>query len=162
LTSKNSPPILTTAESNALSRKSNKKDRVRRVFNHCYSAYDLVLLLGDIGVAMLVTWPVFVPAYFLQPQGAALWTAGFIHGGALAALTVFAFYCSDLYAVDQAASAREMLLRLMNGFGLFCLVVGGTTALIPEWGSRTVYLGEAVLMGIGLFLWRSGSTSFLR
>ena len=27
----------------------------------------------------------------------------------------------------------------------------GTTALIPELGSRTVYLGEAVLMGIGLF-----------
>lgn len=55
-----------------------------------------------------------------------------------------------------------MLLRLMNSLGLFCLVVGGTTALIPELGSRKVYLGEAVLMGIGLFLWRSGSTSFLR
>jgi len=45
-------------------------------------------------------------------------------GGALTTLVVLAFCCANLYVVDQAALAREMLLRLMNGFGLFCLVVG--------------------------------------
>ena len=133
-----------------------------RIFNRYFSTYDLLLLLGDIAVAMLVTWPAFVPAYFHQPPGSPFWAAGFVHGGALAALMVLAFYYSDLYAVDQTLSAREMFLRLMNGFGIFCLIVGGTTALIPELGSRKVYLGEAVLMGIGLVLWRYGFMRWLK
>jgi sugar transferase (PEP-CTERM system associated) len=116
-------------------------------------------LLGDIGVCVLATWPALIPAYFLHPPGTVLWVEGFIRGSAMAVLMALAFYYSDLYAVDQTLSPREMLRRLMNGFGLFCLIVGGTTALIPELGSRKVYLGEAVLMGIGLFVWR---LSFMR
>ncbi|HWR20804.1 MAG TPA: hypothetical protein VN444_02950 [Verrucomicrobiae bacterium] len=84
-------------------------------------------------MAMLVTWPVFVPAYFLQSLGASLWIAGFIHGGVPAALMVLAFYYSDLYAVDQTASAGEMLLRLMNDFGLFCPVVGEQRLSFRSW-----------------------------
>jgi sugar transferase (PEP-CTERM system associated) len=127
-----------------------------KIFNRYYSPFDLLLLFGDITVILLATWPGIVPQYVVTVHGDAGWLVGLMRGSVMAVLIVLSFYYSDLYAIDQTLSTREMLLRLMSGFGLFCLIVGGTTALIPELGSRKVYLGEAILIGMGLSVWRIG------
>ena len=130
-----------------------------KIFNRYYSAYDLLLLLGDIAIVLVCTWSAFIPQYIITSQSNAAWFEALIRGSVMAVIIILSFYYSDLYAIDQTLSTREMMLRLMNGFGLFCLVVGGTTALIPELGSRKVYLAEAILIGIGLCAWRMGFMS---
>jgi sugar transferase (PEP-CTERM system associated) len=133
-----------------------------RLFNRYFSAYDLLLLPGDITLTLLAT----AAARFLMvlagvsPQ--TNWSKWMILGSVIAALIVFSFYYADLYTIDQTLSERELMLRFANGFGIACLVIGGVSYPIQERGSQNIYLIQMLLMGLGLFAWRVAFTMMLK
>jgi len=47
-------------------------------------------------------------------------------------------------------------MRLGNGFGLACLIIGGVGFLIPDLGFQNIYLTQMLLIGVGLCVWRVG------
>jgi sugar transferase (PEP-CTERM system associated) len=73
-------------------------------------------------------------------------------------IVVLSFYYSDLYAVDQTLSIRELLLRLMAGIGLACIFIGIISYPIPQFSKR-LYVSEMILLVFGLCVWR---ISFMR
>src|SRR5215471_15962100 len=115
-----------------------------RMFNRYYSRYDLLLLAGDIVLAALgteaVRFVVVLMGFPEQPN----WLLWMAQGGIVTLAAVGSFYCADLYAVDQTLSVRELLLRLVNGFGLICLVVAVVTYLFPALEFRKIHLPELV------------------
>jgi sugar transferase (PEP-CTERM system associated) len=133
-----------------------------RLFNRYFSAYGLFLLLGDIILTVLAT----VAARFLMVLAGVSdqtsWTQWMILGWMITALIVFSFYYSDLYALDQTLSERELMLRFANGFGIACLIIGGVSYPIQQAGSQNIYLIQMLLMAVGLFAWRLGFTKLLR
>ena len=128
-----------------------------RVFNRYFSLYDLALIFGDFiisfGTAFVVRWAVVKTG--VSPRVEWLWT---LHGFAMATVIVISFYYSDLYAVDQTLSLRELLLRFIGALGIACIVIGILSYPIPDLG-KGIYLSEIAIMGLCLGLWRIG---FLR
>ena len=82
------------------------------------------------------------------------WPLWISQGVVMATIVVISFYYVDLYAIDQALSGRELLLRFMNGFGVACIAIGIVTYPIPELGFRAIYFSEMILMGLCLYSWR--------
>jgi sugar transferase (PEP-CTERM system associated) len=128
-----------------------------RVFNRYFSAYDVALILGDFvitfGTALVARWALLRTDTSSSAQW--LWT---LHGFAVASVVVISFYYSDLYAVDQTLSVRELLLRFLGGLGVACIFIGVISYPIPDFG-KGIYLSEMAIMGLLLGLWRVG---FLR
>lgn len=128
-----------------------------RVFNRYFSAYDVALILGDFvisfGTAFVVRWALL--KIDMSSSTEWLWT---VHGFAMASVVVISFYYSDLYAVDQTLSVRELLLRFMGALGIACIFIGIISYPIPDFG-KGIYLSEMAIMGLCLGLWRVG---FLR
>jgi len=128
-----------------------------RVFNRYFSAYDVALILGDFvitfGTAFVVRWALLGTGMSSSTQW--LWT---LHAFAMASVVVISFYYSDLYAVDQTLSLRELLLRFMGALGIACIVIGLISYPIPDFG-KGIYLSEMAIMGLCLGVWRVG---FLR
>jgi sugar transferase (PEP-CTERM system associated) len=133
-----------------------------KLFNRYFSAYHLLLLLGDITLTVLAT----VAARFLmvlaRVSDVASWHQWMILAWMIVVFIVVSFYYADLYAVDQTLSERELMLRFANGFGIACLIIGGVSYPIQEPGSKNIYLIEMLLMGIGLFGWRVVFTMMLK
>ena len=127
-----------------------------RLFNRYFSSFDLLLVLGDflltIGATSLVRWAAFV---YGESFGKGDWFVWFTHSLGMAAVIVISFYYSDLYAIDQTLSDRELVLRFIGGLGVACVVIGAISYPIPNFG-KTVYLSEIVILGIVLGLWRIG------
>src|SRR5512147_2820745 len=127
-----------------------------RLFNRYFSSFDLLLVLGDFLLTLvatsLVRWAAFT---FGESFGQGDWAIWFAHSIGMASVIVISFYYSDLYAIDQALSDRELLLRFIGGLGIACLVIGAISYPIPRFG-KTVYLSEIVILGITLGLWRIG------
>ena len=133
-----------------------------RILNRYYSGYDLILVMGDVLVSFLSTAAVrafMVMAALSSSEQWRLWT---VQGIVMAVIVVISFYYVDLYAIDQALSIRELLLRFMNGFGVACIVIGMISYPIPELGFRTIYFSEMALMGLSLCLWRLGFVRVMR
>ncbi len=128
-----------------------------RVFNRYFSSYDLALILGDfvisVGTGFIVRWTMVKTG--ITPGVGWIWT---LHGFAMASVIVVSFYYSDLYAVDQALSLRELLLRFIGALGIACVFIGVLSYPIPDFG-KGIYLSEMAIVGLGLALWRVG---FLR
>ena len=125
-----------------------------RILNRYFSIYAVLLLLGDVALSVCLTDLVRLGAFLTGlSEGPDLpwWT---IQGLALALFVILAFYYSDLYAIDQTLSQRELFLRLVNGFGLTCLMVAAATYFLPGLRFRKIYLLELVVVGFGLFTWR--------
>jgi len=124
-----------------------------RLFNRYFSRADLLLLLGDVGLAIFA-----ISAVHAVMNMAGLtqvnWTQWTVQGEGVAFLVVVSFYYSDLYVIDQTLPRRELLLRLASGFGIACLVIGGIGFVLPGLGFEKIYLIEMLLVGIGLFSWR--------
>ena len=133
-----------------------------RLFNRYYSAFDLLLLAGDITltVAASVGTRALMAIAFVSEQPD--WTKWIIIGSVLACIVVFSFYYSDLYALDQILSKRELLLRFATGFGIACLIIGSVSYPIQEAGSQKIYLVQMLLMGLGLAAWRLMFVTMLR
>ena len=82
-----------------------------RIFNRYYCGSDLVLLLGDALVsfsATLIVRLTMVSVGFSTDEQWPLWIS---QGVVMATIVVISFYYVDLYAIDQALSGRELLLR---------------------------------------------------
>jgi sugar transferase (PEP-CTERM system associated) len=126
-----------------------------QLFNRYYTAYDLLLVVGDF---------VLVVAAGLATREALQWagsTAGqsielaILHGVAMAVIVVISFYYSDLYAIDQTLSARELSHRFVAGLGTACIVIGIISYPIPNFG-KSIYVSEMLAMGFSLAFWRFG------
>lgn len=83
------------------------------------------------------------------------------HGLTMALVIVVAFYYSDLYAIDQTLSVRELLERFIAGLGAACIVIGVLSYPIPNFG-KSIYLSEMVVLGFCLCLWRMGFMRAIR
>jgi sugar transferase (PEP-CTERM system associated) len=126
------------------------------MFNRYYSRYDLLLLAGDMILAALGTETVRLAVFLTGFPDAPRWTVWAAQSGIVTVAIVVSFYCADLYAVDQTLSVRELSLRLVNGFGLTCLIVAAATYLFPALEFRKIHLPELIPVVVGLFCWRLG------
>ena len=122
-----------------------------RLFNRYFSRADLLLLLGDIALAILAMGAVRAVTYVANIIPADNWTMWSGQGERVAVFVVLSFYYTDLYIVDPTMPKKELTLRLMNGFGLACLIVGAVGYLMPGLGFEKIYLFEMVIVGLGLF-----------
>ncbi|MBI4528313.1 MAG: sugar transferase [Deltaproteobacteria bacterium] len=133
-----------------------------KIFNRYYTVYDFLLLLGDLVSAFLATAIVRAAYYLMNPTIAVDWLPWLGQGGVMAVLVLVSFYYSDLYVIDEALSPRELIVRLLNGFGIVCVMAGVVCFLFPALGLRDVYLSEVLLVGLNIFIWRLGCLHLLK
>ena len=132
-----------------------------RLFNRYYTLQDLLLVLGDFALVVGASAAVRL---LLDEGDLLLDQAQFnstTHGLAMALVIVVAFYYSDLYAIDQTLSVRELLERFIAGLGAACIVIGVLSYPIPNFG-KSIYLSEMVVLGFCLYLWRMGFMRAIR
>jgi sugar transferase (PEP-CTERM system associated) len=125
-----------------------------RLFNRYYSTYDLLLLAGDIVLAVLLTAGARMAMVLDVSAAMSAWPSWVLQGGVVAGLVVFSFYYSDLYLIDQTLSVRELVLRVLNGFGLACVALAGVCYLVPILKFRDIHIAEILIVGAGLLTWR--------
>lgn len=125
-----------------------------RLFNRYFSSFDLVLVLGDFLFTLVATTSVRWAAFLIGDEfGHGEWDVWLAHSLGMAAVVVISFYYSDLYAVDQSLSVRDLVLRFIGGLGVACVIIGAISYPIPKFG-KAVYLSEIVLLGLIVGLWR--------
>ncbi len=132
-----------------------------RLFNRYYTLHDLLLVLGDVVLVVGASAAVRLlldEGGLLPDQG---WFNPATHGLVMALVVVIAFYYSDLYAVDQSLSMRELLERFVAGLGGSCIVIGVLSYPIPNFG-KSIYLSEMIALGFCLCLWRLGFMRAIR
>lgn len=132
-----------------------------RLFNRYYSGYDLTVVLGDIALVFVTTTAVRAVTAWVGTPSEPQWLFWSLHGLAMALVVVIAFYYSDLYALDQTLSVRELILRFIGGLGTACIVIGVVSYPVPEFG-KALYFSEMLFMGVGLCLWRIGLMRLIR
>ncbi len=126
-----------------------------RFLNRYYTAYDLLLVLGDL---VLVLGASLIVREMVVPTGSSTddsWPTSVLHGIAMAVIVATAFYYSDLYAIDQTLSIHELSHRFVAGLGVACIVIGIISYPIPNFG-KSIYISEMIVMGMSLGLWRLG------
>jgi hypothetical protein len=74
---------------------------------------------------------------------------------AVTLIVVISFYYSDLYAIDQTLSIRELSLCLMSGVGFACILIAFFSYPTPRFG-KTLYASQMAMMVISLCGWRVG------
>jgi len=116
----------------------------------------MLLVLGDIVMAILVTGAVRGLMYVTDFSDAFSITVWMNQGEQIAAFVVVSFYYTDLYDLDQTPLKSEWPLKLFTGFGIACLLIGGLSFLIPQFGFQDIYLFQMILLGLGLLSWRFG------
>ena len=126
-----------------------------RLFNRFFSVYDFVLVLGDIVVVCFATVVLHGVNLYFEMSARPEWTFWTMQAVAMVIIVVLSFYYSDLYAIDQTLSIRELLLRLTGGIGLACILIGFSSYPIPQFG-KTLYASEMILLTFGLCAWRIG------
>jgi sugar transferase (PEP-CTERM system associated) len=126
-----------------------------RIFNRYFSVYDLILIIGDVIVAFLASVTVRTTIFFLEIPQPPDWMFWSFQAAAVTIIIVVSFYYSDLYAIDQTLSIRELLLRLMSGIGFACVLIAAVSYPIPQFG-KTLYAGQMIVMIASLCAWRVG------
>jgi sugar transferase (PEP-CTERM system associated) len=126
-----------------------------RIFNRYFSVYDLILIIGDISIAFLASVAVRAAIFFFEISQRPDWMFWSFQAAAVTVIIVFSFYYSDLYAIDQTLSHRELLLRLMSGIGFACILIAVVSYPIPQFG-KTLYAGQMAVMVASLCAWRLG------
>ena len=86
-----------------------------RIFNRYFSLYDFILVLGDVILAFFATLTVRAAISFFEILSSPEWVFWSFQAVAVTIIVIVSFYYSDLYAIDQTLSIRELLLRLMSG-----------------------------------------------
>jgi sugar transferase (PEP-CTERM system associated) len=123
-----------------------------RIFNRYYTVYDLLLVLGDfifaLGASVITRELLGMGSSLNHSAGLSL-----LHGLAMAMIVLVSFYYSDLYAIDQTLSLRELSHRFAVGLGTACIVIGLISYPIPNFG-KSIYMSEMIVMGISLAIWR--------
>jgi len=126
-----------------------------RIFNRYFSVYDFVLILGDIIVILLATLAVRVAISLFEISANPEWVFWSFQAVAVTVIVIVSFYYSDLYAIDQTLSIRELVLRLMSGVGIACVLIAVVSYPIPRFG-KTLYASQMTLMVLSLCAWRVG------
>ncbi|HXF75522.1 MAG TPA: TIGR03013 family XrtA/PEP-CTERM system glycosyltransferase [Methylomirabilota bacterium] len=126
-----------------------------RLFNRYYSAYDLLLVLGDVVLVLGVSTAIRAALAWSGSSVDAGSLMSILHGLAMVVIVVVAFYYSDLYAIDQTLSLRELSDRFVAGLGVACIVIGAVSYPVPNFG-KSIYISEMIIMGVSLGLWRLG------
>ena len=126
-----------------------------RIFNRFFSVYDFILVLGDVILAFFATLVVRAAIYFFQILSSPEWAFWSFQAVAVTIIVVVSFYYSDLYAIDQTLSIRELSLRLMSGIGIACVLIAIVSYPIPQFG-KTLYASQMFLMILILCAWRVG------
>lgn len=126
-----------------------------RIFNRYFCVYDFILVLGDIIAVVLATIAVRAAIALFDISTTPEWIFWSFQALAVTIIVVVSFYYSDLYAIDQTLSIRELFLRLMNGIGFACIAIGIISYPIPQFG-KTIYASQMGLLAVGLCAWRIG------
>jgi sugar transferase (PEP-CTERM system associated) len=126
-----------------------------RIFNRYFSVYDLILIIGDVIVAFLASVTVRASLFFFDISQGPEWIFWSFQAAAVTVIIVVSFYYSDLYAIDQTLSNRELLLRLMSAIGCACILIAAISYPIPQFG-KTLYAGQMAVMVLSLCAWRVG------
>ena len=126
-----------------------------RIFNRYFSLYDFILVLGDIILAFFATFAVRATISFFEISSSPEWVFWSFQAVAVTIIVLVSFYYSDLYAIDQTLSIRELLLRLMSGVGIACILIAIVSYPIPQFG-KTLYASQMFLMIFILCAWRVG------
>jgi sugar transferase (PEP-CTERM system associated) len=126
-----------------------------RIFNRYLSVYDFILVMGDVIVIFLATITARAAMFFFEISARPEWEFLSLQAVAVTIIAVASFYYSDLYAIDQTLSIRELSLRLMSGIGFACVVIGVISYPIPKFG-KTIYASQMILMTLSLCAWRVG------
>jgi sugar transferase (PEP-CTERM system associated) len=126
-----------------------------RAFNRYFSIYDLILVVGDVTVAFCATVIIRAFISFFEISSSPDWYFWSFQAVAVTIIVVISFYYSDLYAIDQTLSIRELLLRLMSGVGIACILIAIVSYPIPRFG-KTLYLSQMAVMVLSLCAWRLG------
>jgi sugar transferase (PEP-CTERM system associated) len=126
-----------------------------RVFNRYLSVYDFILVLGDVLLAFVATLAVRATISLYQVLSRPEWVFWSFQAVAVTIIVVVSFYYSDLYAIDQTLSIRELFLRLMSGVGIACILIAIVSYPIPQFG-KTLYASQMFLMVLILCAWRVG------
>lgn len=124
-----------------------------RLFNRYFSTSDLLLVLGDVGISLLAMLVARAVIFHFEISARPDWFILSLQSVAVAIIVILSFYYSDLYAIDQTLSSRELLLRIISGIGWACIVVGIVSYPIPNFGKR-LYVSEMLLVVLGLCVWR--------
>src|SRR3972149_10231214 len=125
-----------------------------RLFNRYFSAYDLILPLGDIVITVIAMVASLYLVSFAFQSKLIGWNHWLVLAGWVAAIIVVSFYYADLYNIDQALSQRELNLRFANGFGIACILIALFSYPVPQPELKKIYLIEIMVMGLGLLAWR--------
>jgi sugar transferase (PEP-CTERM system associated) len=126
-----------------------------RIFNRYFSAYDLILMVGDIIVVALATMAVQTGIFFFEVSSRPEWFFWSLQAVEVTVIIIVSFYYCDLYAIDQTVSIGELLLRLMGAIGFACIIIGVISYPIPGFG-KTLYASQMVLLICALCAWRIG------
>jgi sugar transferase (PEP-CTERM system associated) len=126
-----------------------------RIFNRFFSVYDFILVLVDVILVFFATLVVRAAIYFFQILSSPEWVFWSFQAVAVTIIVVVSFYYSDLYAIDQTLSIRELLLRFMSGIGVACILIAIVSYPIPQFG-KTLYASQMFLMILILCVWRVG------
>lgn len=133
-----------------------------RLYNRYLSPYDVLLVIGDVGLVVCATVVARYTMVYAGVADIADWSRWMIVAGAITSVIVATFYYADLYELDQTLSRREMTLRFLNGFGVVCIIIGMVSYPHQEAGAKNIYLIEISLIGAGLFTWRLFIINLLR
>jgi sugar transferase (PEP-CTERM system associated) len=126
-----------------------------RIFNRYFSVYDFLLVLGDVIVILLATVAVRTGIFLFEVSSSPEWMFWFLQAVAVTIIVAVSFYYSDLYAIDQTLSIRELSLRLMSGIGMACILIAIVSYPIPQFG-KTLYASQMALIVLSLCAWRVG------
>jgi FlaA1/EpsC-like NDP-sugar epimerase len=129
-----------------------------RIFNRSFSVYDFILVSGDVIVAFFATVAILAVVSVFEISSSPEWAFWSLQAIAVTIIVVVSFYYSDLYAIDQTLSIRELFLRFMSAVGIACILVALISYPIPLFG-RTLYASQMALMVLSLCAWR---VSFMR
>jgi hypothetical protein len=126
-----------------------------RIFNRYYSIYDFALVVSDVIVAFFVTVALLAAVSVFEVSSSPEWVFWSVRAIAVTIIVVVSFYYSDLYAIDQTLSIRELLLRLMSAVGIACILMLSLAYPIPRFG-KALYASQMALMVVTLCAWRVG------
>ncbi len=124
-----------------------------RIFNRYFSVYDLILVIGDIIITFLASVAVRGTMFFFEISVGPDWILWSLQAVTVTIIVVVSFYYSDLYAIDQTLSIRELLLRLMSGVGMACVLIAIVSYPIPQFG-KALFASQMFLTMLCLCVWR--------
>jgi sugar transferase (PEP-CTERM system associated) len=113
------------------------------------------MVLGDVTVVFFATITVRATISFLEISSSPEWIFWSFQAVAVTLIVVISFYYSDLYAIDQTLSIRELFLRLMSGIGIACVLIAFFSYPIPRFG-KTLYGSQMAVLVVSLCAWRVG------